>query len=103
MRMLAELHDLVQLAAQQVPAEVPDPKGGVAPPGVIGDKIVLILKWIAYLATAAAVAGLIMTAGRMAIAYKNGDEMQSSQLAWTLAACVLIGGASSIVAALIPG
>lgn len=79
---------------------VPDPGGGVAPPGV-EDKVLTILQWIAYLATAACVAGLLYTAARMALAHRRGDDTNVSQLGWVFAACVLIGSASALVTALI--
>ena len=79
---------------------VPNPGSGEAPPGV-GGKVLTILKWIAYLASAACVAGLVLTAGRMAIAHRRGDDTNVSQLGWVLGACVLIGSASGIVGALL--
>jgi hypothetical protein len=78
----------------------PDPGSGEAPPGV-GGKILTILRWVAYLASAACVAGILITAGRMAIAHRRGDDSNVSQLGWVLGACVLIGAASGIVGALI--
>lgn len=79
---------------------VPNPGGGVAPPGV-ADKVLTILQWIAYLATAACVAGLLYSAGKMALAHRRGDDTNISQLGWVFAACLLIGSASAIVSALI--
>lgn len=60
-----------------------------------------ILQWIAYLASAACVAGILFCAARMAIAHRRGDDTNVAQLGWVLAACVLIGAASGIVGALI--
>ncbi|MEV0732377.1 hypothetical protein [Polymorphospora sp. NPDC050346] len=85
---------LAQLAA------VPDPGGGVAPPGVEGN-VLLILQWIAWLATAACVGGLIVTAARMAIAHRRGDDTHIGQLGWIAGACILLGSASGLVGALI--
>ena len=89
------------------PAPTPEPGGGVpnpgsgeAPPGV-GGKVLTILRWIAYLASAACVGGVLYTAGKMAISHRRGDDTNVSQLGWVLGACVLIGSASGIVSALI--
>jgi hypothetical protein len=80
---------------------VPNPGGGEMPPGEIGEKVLLILKWIAALCTAACVGGVIYTGGRMAIAHRRGDETNIAQLGWVLFACLLIGSAWAIVTALI--
>jgi len=97
----AQLQDLVSTLPQaETPPAVPNPGSGEAPPGV-GDKVLKLLKWVAYLASAACVAGLIVTAARMAIAHRRGDDTNVSQLGWVLGACVLIGSASGIVGALL--
>lgn len=88
------------LLAPADPSNVPNPSIQ-APPGTIGDKINTMLGWVRYLATAAAVAGILMTAGIMALAHRRGDDSQVSRLGWVLAACVLIGGAPWLVGALI--
>ncbi|TDB80177.1 hypothetical protein E1182_09920 [Micromonospora sp. KC721] len=79
---------------------VPNPGGGVAPPGV-ASKVLTILQWIAYLATAACVGGVLYTAAKMALAHRRGDDTNISQLGWVFAACMLIGSASAVVSALI--
>lgn len=89
-----------QLQHAMAAAPVPDPGGGVAPPGV-ADKVLTILQWIAYLATAACVGGLLYTAAKMALAHRRGDDTNISQLGWVFAACLLIGSASAVVSALI--
>jgi hypothetical protein len=94
-------HDWVMAAPTPDPGgAVPDPGTGEAPPGV-ADKVLTILKWIAYLATTACVGGIIYAGGRMAIAYRRGDDTNVSQLGWVLAGSILIGSASGIVGALI--
>lgn len=85
---------------QSLVAQVPDPGAGEAPPGV-GERVLTILRWVAYLASAACVGGVLWTAGRMAIAHRRGDDTNVAQLGWVLGACVLIGSASGIVGALI--
>ena len=99
--LIDQVHQLMAHAGDvgQVIA-APDPGSGEAPPEV-GDKILTILKWVAYLASAACVAGILITAGRMAISHRRGDDSNVAQLGWVLGACVLIGAASGIVGALI--
>ncbi|HCT80705.1 MAG TPA: hypothetical protein DGT23_29885 [Micromonosporaceae bacterium] len=88
--------------AEPTPAPgVPNPGGGVMPPGEVGEKVLLLLQWVAGLATAACVGGLLYAGGKMAIAHRRGDETNIAQLGWVLFACLLIGSASAIVAALL--
>ncbi|MFI7074959.1 hypothetical protein [Micromonospora sediminicola] len=95
---LIEHLDHLQAAIAAAPA--PDPGGGEAPPGV-GDKVLTLLKWVAYLATAACVGGVLYTAAKMALSHRRGDDTNLSQLGWVFAACILIGSASAVVSALI--
>ena len=67
----------------------------------VGDKVLTLLRWVAYLASTACVAGILYTAGRMAMAHRRGDDTNVSQLGFVLGACILIGAASGIVGALI--
>ncbi|MEV4773068.1 hypothetical protein [Micromonospora humida] len=94
------LDHLIALAPEPTNAPVPDPGGGAPPPGV-GDKILTVLKWVAYLATTACVGGVLYTAAKMAISHRRGDDSNISQLGWVFAACMLIGSASAVVSALI--
>lgn len=95
-------HLLLGFLAQPTPAPgVPDPGGGQMPPGEIGEKVLLILKWVAALAVAACVGGVLYVAGRMAIAHRRGDEMNIAQLGWVLFSCLLIGSAAALVTALL--
>lgn len=97
------LHAVAAFVADPTPGPgtVPDPGGGQMPPGVIGDRVLLILKWIAAGASAACVGGLLWTAGKMALAHRRGDETNIASLGWVLFACLLIGSAAAIVSALI--
>ena len=69
--LIDQAHHLLTLADQVTQAiAAPNPGSGEAPPGV-GDKILKILRWVAYLASAACVGGILVTAGRMAIAHRR--------------------------------
>ena len=81
-------------------AAPPNPGSGEAPPGV-GEKVLTLLKWLAYFASAACVAGILYSAAKMALAHRRGDDTNVSQLGWVLGACILIGSASAIVGALL--
>jgi uncharacterized membrane protein YedE/YeeE len=70
-------------------------------PEDISENVLTLLQWVAYFATAACVAGILVTAARMAIAHRRGDDTNVASLGWVLGACVLIGGASAIVSALV--
>ena len=94
------LQHLLAAAPDPTNAPVPDPGGGEAPPKV-GTKILTLLRWIAYLATAACVGGVLYTAAKMALSHRRGDDTNLSQLGWVFAACILIGSASAVVSALI--
>ncbi|MEV0005860.1 hypothetical protein AB0H28_26745 [Micromonospora sp. NPDC050980] len=96
-----QLHRIIDAAPDPSGGPVPNPGSGEAPPGVIGNRVLTILKWIAYLAVAACVGGLLYTAGKMALAHRRGDDTNVSQLGWVFAACLLIGSASAVVSALI--
>jgi len=79
-------------------AAAPDPGSGVAPPG--SDKILIVLQWLKWLFTAAAVAGGLFIAAKMVMAHRRGDDTNVSHLGVWLGACVLAGVAPHIVNAL---
>jgi hypothetical protein len=88
-----------QVAGAAAP-NVPDPGSGVAPPGA--EKLLTLLKWVAWMVFALCVAGILLVAGRMAVMHQRGwGGEHATGLAWVLLACVLAGSASSIVALLI--
>ncbi|GIJ28279.1 hypothetical protein Vqi01_34410 [Micromonospora qiuiae] len=91
---------LDQLQAAVAAAPVPNPGSGEPPPE-LGEKVLRILRWVAYLAVTACVGGLLFTAAKMALSHRRGDDTNVSQLGWVFAACLLIGSASAIVSALI--
>lgn len=77
-----------------------DPGRGVAPPGAAG--ITTIVQWIAWLVLALCVVGILMVSGRMALAHRRGEAAEhASGLVMVLAAAVLVGSASGLVAALV--
>jgi hypothetical protein len=93
MLVLQQLHEMAEsmLAA-------PDPGPGTAPPG--SAQILKVLSWAKWLVTAAAVAGAMFIAAKMAISHRRGDDTNMSALGWWLAGCILLGVAPQLVDAL---
>jgi len=83
-----------------VPLDVPQPNPK-NPPGGIADDVGNLLSWVMWLAVTACVAGIIITAARMAIAHRRGGDSDVAQLGWVLGACILIGSAAFIVNAIV--
>ncbi|MGH2887218.1 MAG: hypothetical protein ACRDPA_31735 [Solirubrobacteraceae bacterium] len=85
---------------QLVLAAIPDPGKGIAPPGA--DKFLTILQWGAWITFGLCVAGVLVSAAKLAHTHSQGGYggQQQTSLIWTLAACVLAGSASGIVGAL---
>jgi hypothetical protein len=87
-------HDLAVILA------VPNPGAGTAPPG--SEKLITLLRWVAWIVSGLCVAGVMIVAGRMALQHQRGEGGQhGAGLAWVMAACILLGSASGIVGALI--
>lgn len=84
-------------AAGGILAAPPDPGTGTPPAG-IGPKVDGLLSNLAWLAVAACVAGILLTALRMAVDHRRGNDNHMAQLGAVLGACVLIGSASGLVA-----
>ncbi|MFJ2561320.1 MULTISPECIES: hypothetical protein [unclassified Streptomyces] len=82
---------------QQALLAAPDPtKGGGNPPG--WDKLLTVLHWVFLAVTMACVAGVLVVAGRMAMAHRRGEGSEHmGSLGIVMAACVLAGSASGIV------
>jgi len=79
---------------------VPDPGQGTAPPGSGG--LLTILGWGAWCVFAVIVGGVLMVAGRMAMAHRRGEGVEvSGGLVLTLAAAVIAGSAAAIVGAVL--
>lgn len=88
------------LAAGQLAAAVPDLGTGEAPPGSEG--FLLILRWVAFIATGICVLGVIVAGAAMAISNRRGEGGEhASRLGWVLGGCIVIGASSGLVGALI--
>lgn len=80
-------------------AAPPNPGHGKKPPGIGG--FTTILAWAAWIGFAVCVLGVIITGATMAISHRRhegGEHM--ARLGYVFAGCVLIGGASALVGAL---
>lgn len=85
--------------ATGVLAAVPDPGAGIAPPGA--EKVTTIVSWVAWVAFALCVVGVIFAGAMMAVGRSRGDGGEhASRLGWTFAGCIVIGTASALVGAL---
>lgn len=80
-------------------AAVVNPGTGKAPPFAPG--LTTILQWVAWIATAACVGGVLIVAATMALRHQRGEGGQHvSGLGWVLGGCILIGTASALVGSL---
>ena len=80
---------------------VPSVGAGNAPPGV-GGPLTTLLSWCAYIVSAIAVGGVLVTAAKMMVAHHTGRGSDStSGLAYVLAGCVLVASASGLVGVLV--
>lgn len=96
MHVLTLLPDLLT----QIPAAVPNPGGGEAPPGSEG--LVTILRWAFYIASALCVLGVLIAGGMMAVSVNRGGGGEHvARLGWALGGCIVIGAASALVGALL--
>ena len=80
---------------------VPDPGQGIAPPG--SGKLLTILQWTAWGVFALCVAGVLLSAAKLAHAHNQGyggANQHTTNLVWTLVASVIAGSAAAIVGAL---
>ena len=75
-------------------ADIPDVGQGTPPPG--SDKFLLILKWGAWTVFGLCVAGVLVSAAKLAHTHSQGGYGAQNQtsLIWTLAACVIASSAS---------
>lgn len=81
-------------------AAVPNPGQGTPPPGSAG--LLTLLGWVAWGVFACCVGGLLITAGRMALAHRRGEGVEvSGGVVTVLIATVIAGSASLIVGAVL--
>ncbi|WP_330346627.1 hypothetical protein OG858_47360 (plasmid) [Streptomyces europaeiscabiei] len=86
-------------APSATPSPLPDPVP-VTPPG--SEDFVQIMNWVAWGVASLCILALFVVAGRMAMAYRNGEGYEAaSGLAKVMVACVIIGSASSLVGFLV--
>ena len=100
MNLLATAHTAVLGVPTDVLAEVIDPGQGTAPPGSQG--VVTIVSWVAWVAVALCVVGVIAAGVGMLFAGRRGDGGEHVKtLGYVLAGSIVIGGASALVGALV--
>jgi len=87
-------------ALHVVLAAVPNVGQGTPPPG--SGKFLTILQWGAWVVFGLCVAGVLVSAAKLAHTHSQGGYggQHQTSLIWTLAACVIAGSASAIVGAL---
>jgi hypothetical protein len=77
-----------------------DPGQGTAPPG--SGQLTTLVSYVAWGVTALCVVGVLIAAGKMAVAHhRGGGGEHAAALGWVLVAAVLAGSASALVAAVI--
>jgi hypothetical protein len=82
-------------------AAVPNPGQGSAPPG--SGKLLTILSWTAWGVFALCVAGVLISAAKLAHSHNQGyggANQHTTSLVWTLVATVVAGSAAAVVGAL---
>ncbi len=95
------MHSHILATALQVacgPGNIPCPGTGSIPSAGLAAKLNTILSWIAWVATAACVVGILIVGATMAIQHQRGRASEHMVgLMWVLVGCILIGTASSLV------
>jgi hypothetical protein len=87
---------VLALPAATAMAAAPDPGSGSQPPGT--EKLLTLLKWLAWCGYAACVAGVILAAIGLVMEHKGrGSGGGSGQLVMVLIGALLIGAASKLV------
>jgi len=90
------LTGVAALAGPAMADVIPNPNPQ-APPGVDA-KVNIILGILMYLVIAACVGGILLCAGKLAVAHRRGESGEAvGQLGGVAAACVLVGSAAAIV------
>jgi hypothetical protein len=92
------LHQVTEQAAALL-AAVPDPGQGQAPPG--SDKILTVVAWVAWIAFAACVVGVLKAGGLLAAMGmgSRGSGDHSMSLLASIAGAIVCGSAAAIVTA----
>lgn len=86
----------IVFAAPAYAGPVPNPSPKL--PGTLSGKLTGLLDILMALAIFACVAGVIVCAAKLALAFRHGEAGEvAGKLGGVLAACVLIGGAASLV------
>ena len=97
--MIAELTALassITALSSDFLAAVPDPGQGTEPPGAAA--ILTILGWIAWIVFAACVAGVLVVAIKLALAFRRGEGGEAAgQLGWVLGAAILGSSAAALI------
>jgi len=74
---------------------IPNPSA-VQPPGTAG--LYTILNWAAWIVTLLCVLGVLLVAGKMAVAHRRGEGSEAvASLGWVLGGCVLAASSAQIV------
>jgi hypothetical protein len=78
-----------------------NPGQGTAPPG--SGQLTTLVSYVAWGVTALCVVGVLIAAGKMAVAHHRGSGggEHAAALGWVLVAAVLAGSASALIAAVI--
>jgi hypothetical protein len=97
---LGQIHHLANAVPDLGTYDIPNPVSKT-PPGGLDKKILDLLGYLLWGATAACVVGVIFVGARMALAHRGGNDANVGQLGWVLLGCILVGTASGIVNALI--
>ncbi len=78
-------------------AELQVPNVGTGTTSPFGADLLTILKWIAWVASAACVLGILIVAATMVVRHQRGEGGQHlARLGWVLLGCILIGTASAL-------
>lgn len=81
-------------------AELPDPTAGEDPP--FADKAGTLVHWVFWSVSAACLVGLLVVGAKMAVIHNRGQGGgHFGDLAMVAAACIVIGGATGIVGAML--
>jgi hypothetical protein len=65
------------------------------------DKFQTIIGWSAWIAAGLCLIGLIVTGATLAVSYHRGTNEHVGRLAGVAAGCLIVGGASTVVGALV--